>query len=64
MAAQIEDLLLWKLPTRSAVVLGAITAAFLVVQFVKINVIATAAWAALLAVLASFLYNNVSSILH
>jgi hypothetical protein len=59
-----EELLLWRDPKRSAIALGASTAAFLVLQFAKVNVIQWSAYLVLVAVLGCFLWNNLASFTH
>jgi hypothetical protein len=59
-----EELLLWRDPKRSAIVLGASTVGFLVLQFAKVNVIQWSAYLVLVAVLGCFLWNNLASFTH
>lgn len=59
-----EELLLWRDPKRSGLVFGAITVAFGILQFAKINAIQTTAYLVAAAVLGCFVWNNVAKIAH
>ncbi|PSC72227.1 reticulon B2 [Micractinium conductrix] len=58
---QLEELLLWRDPKRSAIALGGVTAVFLLLQFARINLLQTVAYALLTLVLGCFLWNNLAS---
>lgn len=56
-----EELLLWRDPKKSAIALGAATAAFAVLQFAAVNLLQTTAYTLLTLVLGCFIWNNVAS---
>ncbi len=59
-----EELLLWRDPKKSGIVLGGATAAVLFLQFARFNVISTAAYGLISLILGCFLWNNIAAFTH
>jgi hypothetical protein len=56
----VNDLLLWRNPTKSAAVVGGVTAAYLALEWSGLSVVSIVANALLLVVAAAFVWNNVA----
>lgn len=60
MSKDVEDLLLWRSVPKSGVALAAIAAAYFVLEWSGLSVLAIAANSALLTVAVAFVWNNVA----
>lgn len=56
----VNDLLLWRVPAKSAAVVGGATAAYLILEWSGLSIISIGANALLLLVAAAFVWNNVA----